>query len=443
MRSVEELIAAGRVPADTKSADGSNAYPAGWPIFTQLKDQVKYDWDYLPSDRVKILRADPTYKAALVQMLEPPESATPPAASSVAVVEPPAPTGPSLEEEIQGNSTPVPVVQEPVVEEEIEVAGSGVPPVGTKVEYPFGTVEKTTAGWEARVDLHDGSGTQVFKGVELLDVVATLLQAQAHATQKIRSQEEEKRAAVANAEPDIKVERKRLAPRSLTADEQFEFAEAISSGDATRINRAMAKRDQIVLGGPVEEVVGQVNATQDQLEYQAWVNTARAFIKQHPEYAISKEYGDKMDVILNEKGWAYTVRNLNKVLAILEEQGDFPTKVSTADAEPAIPVPTSTKTVAAPAAAVAVPPAPAPAPRPAPPAQTPEAQAQRLRPGSASTGMSPRQASVRPGATPPAPSVVLTAEEYNRMSVSDTRRKYKTDLGFKAAVDKLIAEGKI
>jgi len=39
--------------------------------------------------------------------------------------------------------------------------------------------------------------------------------------------------------------------------------------------------------------------------------------------------------------------------------------------------------------------------------------------------------------------VGLTAEEYNRMSVSETRRKYKTDPGFRSAVDKLIAEGKI
>jgi PHD/YefM family antitoxin component YafN of YafNO toxin-antitoxin module len=39
--------------------------------------------------------------------------------------------------------------------------------------------------------------------------------------------------------------------------------------------------------------------------------------------------------------------------------------------------------------------------------------------------------------------VGLTAEEYNRMSVSETRHKYKTDAGFAKAVDKLIAEGKI
>jgi hypothetical protein len=39
--------------------------------------------------------------------------------------------------------------------------------------------------------------------------------------------------------------------------------------------------------------------------------------------------------------------------------------------------------------------------------------------------------------------VGLTVEEYNRMSVSETRRRYKTDLGFKAAVDKLIADGKL
>jgi len=39
--------------------------------------------------------------------------------------------------------------------------------------------------------------------------------------------------------------------------------------------------------------------------------------------------------------------------------------------------------------------------------------------------------------------VGLTVEEYNRMPVNETRRRYKTDLGFKSAVDKLIAEGKL
>lgn len=42
---------------------------------------------------------------------------------------------------------------------------------------------------------------------------------------------------------------------------------------------------------------------------------------------------------------------------------------------------------------------------------------------------------------PPKP--VLTAEEYNRMPADDVRRRYKRDAEFRAAVDELIAQGKI
>ena len=170
------------------------------------------------------------------------------------------------------------------------------------------------------------------------------------------------------------------------------------------------------------------------------------FRSQNEDVVFTSELGNKIDDILAENKWAYMVRNLNKVLQILKNKNEVEFKVSTPTSEVELPVPTSVsrETVpAAPAAAAAavVPAATVPAVRATPtiPALQP---GERIRPGSASTGASPRQASVRQGSTPATP-VGLTAEEYNRMSVSETRRKYKTDLGFKTAVDKLIAEGKI
>jgi hypothetical protein len=245
---------------------------------------------------------------------------------------------------------------------------------------------------------------------------------------------------LADEPADMAQPRKRLAPRQMTAEEQFEFSEAINSGDPSRINKAFEKRDQIILGGSVNEVIGQVNETRDQLERDSYMATAKLFIKQHPEIKMSKELGDKMDEILAENGWAYTGRNLNKALAILKQAGEVETISTPAEDEVVLPEPTNV----APAAAVPAAPAkPAVVAKPTPPAGTQTKAEARLRPGSASTGISPRQASVRQGVSTPAPSVALTAEEYNRMPISETRRRYKTDLGFKTAVDALIKEGKI
>ncbi len=446
MRSVQELIASGKVPANTVPSHNRPVYPDGWPIFVELTKQVEYDWNSLPSDRVRLLRQDSAYRTALEAFLTPAVAPAQDASSEI----------PTAAAQAQAASPEEAIINAPAVEEVVPAAENAVvpevaveePPVpaapaeeadGTKIEYPFGTVEKVKGGWEARVDNKDGSGVQVYKSKTLHELIGKLMQAHAHASAKIREQEAERLQRLADEPADVAVERRRLAPRKMTADEQFEFGEAMSSGDPVRINKAMAKRDEIILGGAVEEVIGEVNKTRDELELAGHMNTAKSFIRQNPDFLFTQEVGAKMDAILLENNWAYTVRNLNKALAILQEQGEVTKQVSTP--EPEIPVPTSAAVPVAPAAP-APKPAVAPAVRPAPPKPTPAQVEGRLRPGSASTGVSPRQASVRQGATPVA-TVGLTAEEYNRMSVSDTRRKYKTDPGFRSAVDKLIAEGRI
>jgi hypothetical protein len=269
------------------------------------------------------------------------------------------------------------------------------------------------------------------------EVASALAKAQAHASALIHRQQVEKEQLLLNEPADIRVDRKTLKPRKLTADEQFEFAEAMSSGDPVKINKAMAKRDQIIMGGDPEEVINQVTEHQSQLELETYKATAKAFIKQNPDVIMTKELGDSLDEILLSRNWAYTVRNMNKALAELKSEGKVQLQVSTPVEEVELPAPTSV--VAAP-----VVPPPAAVAAPVVPSAPVLTDGERLRPGSASTGMSPRQASVRQGAgAPSTPKVGLTAEEYNRMPMSETRRKYKTDLGFRAAVDTLIAEGKI
>ncbi len=439
MKNVQELIVLGKVPSDTKPADNVTGYPNGWPIFTDLTKQVRFDWDNLPSDRVRALKNDATYKAALESFLlaldggapaAPPAGEIPgaPAVSpEQAIVDPPAPV-----------PVPAPVlpVTEPATEPEATIPEPTAPAVedeGTAVELPFGTITKVKDGWEARVDNKDGSGVQVYKGKTKDQLIAKLMQAQAHASQKIRQQEQERQRLLLEEPADAAPVRKVFQPRQLTADEQFEYAEAMSSGDPTRMHKAQEKRDAIRNGGTPEEIAGRLKEAEDALAVEAYKATAKSFMKQNENVIFTRELGDKMDEILAENSWAYTVRNLNKVLEMLKAKNEVEFRSSTPVEEVELPVPTST----APAPAAA---APVETPR-VPPATTPKAT-ERLRPGSASTGMSPRQASVRQGQQPVAP-VGLTAEEYNRMSVSETRHKYKTDPGFRSSVDKLIAEGKI
>ena len=410
--------------------------PRGGPCFSDLNLQVKYDWDNLPSDRVRTLKNDSAYAAALNGfLLAPADKVTPPAPEGQVTT-----LAPSPEEALENaNEPPVPVA--PVA----EVPPVVEPPAPASNEIAVGTVvdgfTKTSTGWEIRIEI-EGAGVQVFRGKTISEVAAAQSKALRHANELIRRQAQEKEQMLLNEPADAKVERKILKPRKMTAEEQFEFAEAMSSGDPLKINKAMAKRDSIILGGDPEEVIGQVTEHQNQLEIETYKATAKAFLKQNSDVVMTKELGDEIDEILLSRNWAYTIRNMNKALAELKAENKVQIKVSTpVEEEVNIPVPTS----AVPAAPVVpAPAAAAPAAVPAVPKAPVLTDGERLRPGSASTGMSPRQASVRQGVGAPSTKTVgLTAEEYNRMSVNETRRKYKTDLGFKAAVDKLIEEGKI
>jgi hypothetical protein len=431
MKSVQDLIVLGKVPSDTRAADNTSGYPNGWPIFTDLSKQVRFDWDNLPSDRVRNLKNDPAYKAALegfllegavivdptagpeVSLALSPEESL----NAVPAVEPPAPVAPAAE----------PAVEAAVVPE--------VEDENASIEYPFGTIAKTKTGWEARVDNKDGSGVQVYRSKTKDELIGKLMQAQAHASSKIRQQEDERQRRLLDEPADMAPTRRALQPRQLTADEQFEYAESMSSGDPSRMHKAQEKRDAIRFGAPIDEVMGRLVETENTLAVEAYKATAKAFMKQNDTVEFTRELGDKIDEVLAENKWAYTVRNLNKVLETLKSQNEVTIKVSTQQVEEEeLPVPTSAREVAPAVAAAAV-------VVKVPPATTPKA-AERLRPGSASTGMSPRQASTRQGQQPVTP-VGLTAEEYNRLSVSETKHKYRTDPGFRSAVDKLMTEGKI
>lgn len=396
---------------------------AGNPVLADLADQVEYDWNHLPSSAVKQKRnSDPQYAAALTEYLAKlpsqvvAEGVEPESAAIVPTMVVPA------------------AVAEPVVSV-VEPAIVPIAPVVVPDEDADPNLVKTKEGWEYRIDLGDGSGVQAFKGRTKNQVMAAMGKAQVSATKKIRAQAQERKELISEENPDFDAPMARLKPGVLTADEQWELANAMT--DPTKAAKALDKFIERRLGGSIDVIVDTVNRQNDDLEYRRAFNEGKAWIAETPEFYNTVENGQKIADYIQQKGWANTKRNLRKAFIDLSEAGEL-------EVRPAEPVPTLEAVVAS---EVVIPPEPAVATVAAPPEppQTPPAALPtgRVRPGSTSTGLSPRDASVRPGATQAARAVGLTVEEYRRMPTSDMKRRYNQDAEFKASVDALIEQGKV
>lgn len=436
MPSPEEMILEGRLPDGSQGVELPNSRPAevkvgeiqegvietdlskdefGHPIFADLNEQVAYDWANLPSERVKNKK---NQNAAYAQ---------------------------ALNDHLNGVTPDVPpVIEEPVVPTVVAPPAAAVALAET--DEDDSNLVKTDKGWEYRIDNGDGSGVEVFKGKTVKEVLRKVAEGKKHASKKIRQQEQEKRILIANEAPDVEEPSTRLKPRNLSADEQWEISQNL--GDPAKAVKALDKYIEARLGGSIEQVIEKITTSENDLEYRRARNEAIAFINETPEFYNTTENREKLATYVEENGWASTKRNLRKAFVILTDKEELEVA----------PVEEGIETVLTPAAAVVSTPAsvepavpvaavPAvPATQPTPAASTPPAglpAGTRVRPGSSSTGLSPRQSSVRTGGAAPAVPVGLTAEEYHRLPTSSVKQKYKTDSVFRAGVDKLMAEGKI
>lgn len=441
MQSPEELILAGKLPDGTSAnevvrqvVNPRTEEPVaevneidlskdsdGYEVFSDINEQVAYDWKHRATDVVKRKKNQSAdYAEALLRYLDPESSHT-------VVDETP------VVPEIPAVTTPVaPVVVAPADEED-----SGDP-----------NLSKTKTGWEYRVDLEDGSGVQVFKGKTQKEVIAALGKAQINATKKIRQQEREKRDAIAAEPADVDTENS-LKPRALTTDEQWELTQNLAGGDVTKTAAALDKYLEIRLGGTLEQVASKLSKHDLDLEYRRASNEAKSFISDTPEFYNTSANGVALANYVTEQGWSATKRNLGKAFVALSalsvEEGGFPDQrpeqVLTPESEGVSTISSPAAALIADLASASAPLVVPPTPVVPPPAALPEGT--RTRPGSISTGMSPRQSSVRAGGAAPAVPVGLTVEEYHKVSASEVRSKYRNDPKFKAGVDKLIAEGKI
>lgn len=393
---------------------------SGHPVFADLDQQVAYDWNHLSSDRLKQKKnSNPAYAEALLRMLN-------------------------------AGSTEAPVAQVSEVVEAPIVVTPVTPPVVAPVEEEVSSdtrIKKVKGGWEATVDLEDGSGKQVYKAKTKDELIVKLLDAQTHATKKIQNQEQERRLLIASEPADVDEPTTRFKPRALTADEQWQISNDL--GDPAKAVKALDMYIETRLGGPIDQVISKITEVNNDLEYRRARNEAMAFVSETPEFYASPDNIVKLANYVEENGWASTKRNLRKAFVILTNEEKLEIKpstvltpesesVSTESVHEVVELPASRADSAAIAEVPVAKPTPA---APVQPAGLPEGA--RLRPGSNSTGMSPRQSSVRTGGAAPATPVGLTAEEYHRIPTSTIKHKYKSDPAFKAQVDKLMAEGKI
>jgi hypothetical protein len=442
--SPEELILGGKAPDGSAVLEVEAPVPAvvtaesdmaidtitdlskdsfGNPVFADLEQQVRWDWNNLPSERIKQKKnSNSAYAESLLRMLN--------------------------AAEIRVETPVVPVVTPPVE----EVIVPAVAPIVAPAEESDGddpNLVKTAKGWEYRIDFGDGSGVQVFKGKTQKEVISALGKAQINASKKIRTQEQEKRILIANEPADVDEPQVRLKPRVLTADEQWQISNDLS--DPAKATKALDRYIEIRLGGPIEQVVEKVTSHENDLEYRRARNEAEAFIKETPEFYNTEDNRIALATYVESNGWASTKRNLRKAFVLLSDDGKLEQRPSEQVLTPAVEeVSTTSSAVAvelpvskadASTVSAATPSTQPTSAAPAKPAGLPEGT--RVRPGSSSTGMSPRQSSVRTGGAAPAIPVGLTAEEYHRLPTSTIKHKYKSDAVFKTAVDKLIAEGKI
>jgi hypothetical protein len=444
MSSVEEIVQGGALPdsesekvlavESVRSRMKNEPAQLEPPTFATVEEQVKYDWEHLPSSQVRSKRnADPAYATALAKLLgevAPTVQPTPEPVAEVpaqAPVETPAPAS----EPVAPSVAPTPA-QIPVVEEEAD----GSDP----------NLVKTAQGWEYRIDLGDGSGVQVFKGKTQKQVISQLGKAQVNASKKIADQNRKDKMKKALEQPDLVTTTiPKFEKKILSTDDQWRISNGLV--DPSKAIKSVVEIIEAEFGMTAEEFREERRRRAETAAVEEARGIGARWAAANPQFNNVPENRVKLQEFFAERSWPVTEKNLDIAYSFLDAAGELlqaPIEV-VREETPAAPIVAPvvetpvTPAPSTPAISVAVTPAPKPN------VSTPQAglpEGARIRPGSASTGMSPRQSSVRQGAAGPSP-VGLTAEEYNRLPTSEVKRRYQADPAFKSAVNKLIDEGKI
>src|SRR5690348_8932191 len=316
-----------------------------------------------------------------------------------------------------------------------------VPPVAP-VETLYDGVEKLADGrYKLIVDPEDGTPPEVFFGQTQADCFKALRKSKAQATKELRRRK--KSVQITNDLKALEVEKINYAPLTkplvLTPDEIFELTEQLK--DPVTVLAATRKLRQASM---TQEECDRANAAEIQRRYIEQRDTAFEWIGQHPEFYNCPENIAAIQKLMGELNWAVTLKNLDRAFKELQTQGVLLDEPEVqAPVQPAVqpasvvPVPAVPASPSAPAPAAAAPSVTAPAA----PASALPAPVKVLRPGSSSTAAMPTRRIESVNVAPR--QVVLTVEEYHRIPATVMKQRYNREPEFKAAVDALIASGKI
>lgn len=453
MPTPEELIQSGALPGSVAPVPETVApVVVARPLTDQekkeLEAEVLFDWDHIPSSKVRFKRnSDPEYAAALDRCASEGYAGTPFEAHIIyANAEDKVGT---YHFELKEGSEPTPVVAPspavvvplaPVVPEVIVSA----PVVASTPEVvdPSDPFLKTSEGWEVRIDLEDGGGVQVFKGRTKTELSKKLVKAQFNATKELRRRNRE-REVLNDFDPSTLGLDKMSAPAPVVigADELYTLTNELRDPATSR--KAFQKLLAAEVSDPNSALGSRIRRADESAAFESSKEIAKSWVRNHSDF-YNDPSGENIQTIYRffvKHLLDVTEKNLDTVFGVLQSKGAL-LEAPIEDPEPVAP---AVVAPVVPASVVPAPAAPTAASAPSSPASTaPAAQpaATRVRPGSVSTGMSPRQASVRPGASGATP-VGLTAEEYRKLPTTEVKRRYNTDLAFRQGVDKLITEGKI
>lgn len=135
-------------------------------------------------------------------------------------------TGPQHIAELGRIAEEHPELQEGLEQEQdpgVPAAPSAVPdqPETFDVEGGTVTIQKTSKGWEAVLELEDGGGKETFKGANKSDLMKEVLVGKLNATKQIRKLNKKLKVGMPVEEPTAPAQVRQVEPKVLSADDVF------------------------------------------------------------------------------------------------------------------------------------------------------------------------------------------------------------------------------
>jgi hypothetical protein len=158
--------------------------------------------------------------------------------------------------------------------------------------------------YERVIDLGDGSGTQVFRGNTMEELIDKLATAQENATRKIRELSAAQKTAIKQVEED----------KGLTDDERFILSQKILTEPDKVIETFIEKSFSKKLAPKLEKLEEIARAKREQ-------EASEEFVQNTPDYHVSPRNAQRMVKYMEKMGLEATVENLQAAFEDLNASG--------------------------------------------------------------------------------------------------------------------------